>query len=66
MMCRRTAGLAVMGLVLFGMAGCDEGAPPSGSRAIVPADHLEQQRVKMEQLKATMKVRLSSKPGTQR
>ena len=68
MRCRRSAGLALLGLVLvlLGMAGCDEGTPPSGSRAIVPADHLEKQRVKIEQFMANMKARQFSKPGTSR
>ena len=41
---RRSTGLAVLGAILLGMAGCEERLPESGSRAIVPADHLEKQR----------------------
>jgi len=66
MMWRRPAGLAILGLVLLGMAGCDAGIPPSGSRAIVPADLLEQQRVKLAEMKAKMKTQPLSKPVNRR
>jgi hypothetical protein len=63
---RRSAGLVALGLVCFGAAGCDESLPPSGSRAIVPADYLEQQRVKLGQMRASMKVQPSSRPAARR
>jgi hypothetical protein len=60
---RRSAGLAVVGVVLFGMAGCDGGTPPSGSRAIVPSDHLEKQQARLEQIKEKTKARPTVRPG---
>ncbi len=63
---RRSTGLAVLGVLLLGMAGCDEGLPESGSRAIVPADHLEKQRARMEQMTANLKARFAPKPGSLR
>jgi len=53
-----------LGAILLGMAGCQEKLPASGSRAIVPLDHLEQQRAKMEQMTANLKARLAPKPGS--
>ncbi len=63
---RRSTGLAVLGAILLGVAGCEEGLPESGARAIVPADHLEKQRAKMEQITANMKARFALKPGSHR
>jgi hypothetical protein len=51
---------------LLGMAGCDAGIPPSGSRAIVPANHLEQQRVKLAEMKTKMKTQPFSSPVKRR
>jgi hypothetical protein len=61
---RRPARPAILGLVLLGMTGCDTGIPPSGSRAVVPADLLEQQRVKVAEMKTKMKMKTQpvSKP----
>jgi hypothetical protein len=61
---RRMAMLGTAGLagVLIGIAGCDAGTPPSGSRAIVPSDHLERQQAKIEPLRAAVKSRPSAKP----
>jgi hypothetical protein len=61
---RRCAGLAVLGHVLLSMVGCDGGTPPDGARAIAPADHLEKQRMKLAQMKASMKAQPSVKHGT--
>jgi hypothetical protein len=58
----RPAGIAILGFVLLGTAGCDGGIPPSGSQARVPADFLEQQRVKFAEMKAKMKPQPFSKP----
>jgi hypothetical protein len=58
-----TAGLAG---VLIGIAGCDGGTPPSGSRAVVASDHLERQQAKIEQLRAAMKSRPSARPVVRR
>jgi hypothetical protein len=66
MKCRRAAGPAVLGLVWLSLAGCDEWTPPSGSQAIVPANHQENQQAKFEQFKASMKVRPFSPPRTLR
>jgi hypothetical protein len=52
----------MLGLVLLGTAGCDGGVPPSGSRAVAPADLLEQQRVRLAAMKAKMKTQPFSKP----
>ena len=62
----RSAGIALVGLVWLSMAGCEDGAPPSGSRAIVPANYLEKQRVKIEEMKASMKTRPVSRPAPRR
>ena len=56
MMHRRSTGLALFCASVLGTAGCQERLPENGSRAIVPADHLEQQRLKLEQLTATIKI----------
>ncbi|HZW32806.1 MAG TPA: hypothetical protein VFF52_18980 [Isosphaeraceae bacterium] len=63
---RRSAGLVALGLLWLGAAGCDESLPPSGSRAIVPADHLEQQRARLEQQRADIKVQPSSRSAARR
>jgi len=63
---RRSTGLAVLGAILLGMTGCEEGLPESGSRAIVPADHLEKQRAKLEQMTANIKARFAPKPRIHR
>jgi hypothetical protein len=64
---RRSAGLvALLGLVWLGAAGCDERVPPSGSRAIVPADYLEQQRARLEQMRASMKVQPAPRSAARR
>jgi hypothetical protein len=54
------------GIVLLGVAGCDLGAPSSGSGAVVATDHLEKQRSKVEQLRAGMRARPTSKPVLRR
>jgi hypothetical protein len=46
---------------MIGVAGCGGNLPASGSRAIVPADHLEQQRAKLEKLTANIKARTAPK-----
>jgi hypothetical protein len=56
----------LLGLVLTAMAGCDGGAPTSGSRAIVAEDHLDKQRVKIEQYRASLKPRPYSKSAVRR
>jgi hypothetical protein len=53
---RRSTGLALLAAIMLSTAGCQERLPQNGSRAIVPADHLEQQRLKMEQMTASIKV----------
>jgi hypothetical protein len=53
---RRSTGLALLGAILVSTSGCQERLPESGARAIVPADHLEKQRLKLEQMTANMKV----------
>lgn len=59
---RRPIVLAMLGLVLLGLAGCDGGIPPSGSRAVAPANLLKQQRVRLAAMKAKMKTQPLSKP----
>jgi hypothetical protein len=71
MRARRRIGMAVLGAgclggTLIGQAGCDAGVPPTGSRAVVAADHLEQQQAKIEQIRASMKPRPSTKPFVRR
>ena len=68
---RRSVRMAMLGVVLPGclmlvMAGCDVGSPPSGSGAIVTADYLEKQRVKVEQYRASLKARPSAKAVVRR
>ncbi len=63
---RRPAVLAILGLVLLGMTGCDAGIPPDGSRARVPGDLLEQQRVKLAGMKTKVKIPPFSKPVKRR
>jgi hypothetical protein len=60
---RRSTGLAVLGAILLSMAGCEERLPETGSRAIIPADHLEKQRAKLDQMTVNVKARLAPKPG---
>ena len=62
----RSIGIALLGLMAFGAAGCDGGVPPSGARAITPADLLEKQRTKLVEMKSQMKTRPSAKPGARR
>jgi hypothetical protein len=61
----KSAWLSVLGLILLGTAGCG-GAPPGGARAIVPADHLEKQRLKLVQLKESLKAQPAAKHGSRR
>ena len=63
---KTTPGLAGLVTFVLGMAGCDAGAPPSGSRAIVAADHLEKQRARFDQIRASMKPRPSTKSFARR
>jgi hypothetical protein len=51
----------LLAAILIGLAGCGGNIPASGSRAIVPADHLEQQRAKVVQMLANIKTRPASK-----
>ena len=62
----RSIGIAILGLMALGAAGCDGGVPPSGARAITPVDLLEKQRTKLVEMKAQMKARPSAKPGARR
>jgi hypothetical protein len=71
MKARRHVGVAMMGTgwlvgTLIGVAGCDAGAPPTGSRAIVAADHLEKQQARIEQIRASMTPRPSTKSFVRR
>jgi hypothetical protein len=59
-------GAGCLGGTLIGMAGCGAGVPPTGSRAIVPADHLDQQQAKIEQVRASLKPRPSAKSFVRR
>jgi hypothetical protein len=61
---RPATWLALLGAILLSMAGCEKKLPASGTRAIVPADHLEKQRAKMEQMTANLKTRLARNPGS--
>jgi hypothetical protein len=47
----------MLGVVLLGNAGCDVRTPPNGSRAIVAAHYLENQRVKIQQIRSRIKAR---------
>jgi len=60
---RRSTALAVLGAILVSLAGCEERLPQMGARAIVPADHLEQQRAKLGQMTTNIKARFAPKPG---
>jgi hypothetical protein len=53
----------VLGGILLGIAGCHDKLPASGSRAIVPADHLEKQRAKIDSMTANLKGQRASQPG---
>jgi hypothetical protein len=57
----RSSGLTLLGAILIGAAGCEASVPATGSRAIVPADHLEQQRAKLKQMTANIKPQPNSK-----
>jgi hypothetical protein len=59
-------GASCLGGALIAMSGCDAGTSPTGSRAIVAADHLEQQQAKIEQIRASMKARPSTKSYVRR
>jgi hypothetical protein len=59
---RRSVIVAMLGAVLLGIAGCDGGTPPDGSRAIVAAQYLEKQRAKIQQIRSAMKSRALSRP----
>jgi hypothetical protein len=61
-----SARSVLLGVVVSGMAGCDSGTPPNGSRAIVAADHLEQQQSKIERIRASLKSGPSAKPVVRR
>jgi hypothetical protein len=63
MLRRRSIGIALLGLIAFGAAGCDGGVPASGARAITPADLLEKQRMKLVEMRSQMKSRPPAKPG---
>jgi hypothetical protein len=54
---RRSVIVAILGAVLLGIAGCDLGTPPSGSRAIIAAHYMEKQRAKIQQMRSTLKSR---------
>jgi hypothetical protein len=58
---RRRVVLATLGLLLFGMTGCDGGLPPEGSRAITPQDLLARQQVKIAEAKAKLKAQSISR-----
>jgi hypothetical protein len=58
---RRSTALGLLGAIMLSVAGCGGNLPASGSRAIVPADHLEQQREKLKQLTANLKARPAPK-----
>jgi hypothetical protein len=54
---RRSVSVAMLGVVVLGNTGCDLGTPPSGSRAIVAAQYLEKQRVRIQQIRSSLKAR---------
>jgi hypothetical protein len=60
----RVSGLAVLGIFMLGIGGCEGGAPPTGSRAASGPDLLEKQRVKLAELKAKMKTVPAVRPRT--
>jgi hypothetical protein len=62
----RSIGIALLGLIALGAAGCDGGVPASGSRAVTPVDLLEKQRTKLVEMKSQMKTRPPAKPGARR
>jgi hypothetical protein len=59
---RPRAGRAILGLLLLGTLGCDAGPPPDGTRALVPADHLEKQRLKLAEMRASLKAQPAARP----
>jgi hypothetical protein len=59
---RRLTSLAVLSATLLGMVGCEDGLPQTGTRAIVPSDHLEQQRAKLGEMTAKIKVQAAPRP----
>jgi hypothetical protein len=63
---RRSIGIALLGLIAFGTAGCDGGVPPSGARASTPADLLEKQQAKLAEMKSRMKSQPLTKAGARR
>jgi hypothetical protein len=60
----RVSGLAVLGIFMLGIGGCEGGAPPTGARAASAPDSLEKQRVKLAELKAKMKTVPAVRPRT--
>jgi hypothetical protein len=59
----RTVGLLAVGSFLVASSGCgSSGAPPTGTQAIVPPDHLQQQQAVMDAMKKAMKEQ-AKKPG---
>jgi hypothetical protein len=58
---RRSTRLALLGAIILGLAGCGGNLPETGSRAIVPADHLEKQRIKLDQMTANLKTKFAPK-----
>ena len=65
MRARRRVGAAMLGAAWLGgalisIASCDAGVPPSGSRAVVAADHLERQQPEIERIRTGMKPRPST------
>jgi hypothetical protein len=56
------AGRAILGLLILGTLGCDGGTPADGARALVPTDHLEKQRLKLAEMRASLKAQPTVKP----
>ncbi|MHC5537574.1 hypothetical protein ACYOEI_05010 [Singulisphaera rosea] len=52
--------LAVGTAFLLGTTGCGGGVPPAGSRAVVPADYKEKEKIMAEGFKNMMKQRAAT------
>ena len=63
--CRRAA-FVVVGLVVLASAGCREGAQSTDAHTFVPADHLQKQQARLEQQRAKMKARPTTKVAARR
>jgi hypothetical protein len=53
--CRVVSYLALIGFVLYGVAGCGGGTPSTGEMAVRPADYAQKEKANIEGFKQMMK-----------